>query len=60
MNNPSDLRTGAERYRRMAQMVTDQRTIDALHELAAEYEARAARLEAEEKEECASCNADFK
>ncbi len=50
MTTPAALRERAERYRRMALTLTDQRTIEALHELAALYEAQAGRLEAEEAE----------
>ena len=61
MQNPRDLRAAAERYRQMARKITDQRAIDALYELAAEYEAKAAMLEAEaEKVECAACSVDFR
>ena len=42
--NPHELRERAERYRRMALQVTDPRTIEALNELADEYEEMAAKL----------------
>lgn len=46
MTSPSEMRALAERYRRMAFSFTDRRVIDALRELAAEYELQAARSEA--------------
>jgi hypothetical protein len=46
MPTPSARRTAAERYRRMARTITDQRTVEALNELAAKYEAQAVAMEA--------------
>ncbi len=45
MTSPDDLRALAERYRRMVFGFTDQRAINALSDLAMEYEAQATRLE---------------
>jgi hypothetical protein len=45
MIRAEELRGKAEHYRQLALSLTDQRTIDALNDLAAEYEATAARLE---------------
>jgi hypothetical protein len=42
---PADLREKAERYRAMANSVSDQRLIEALLSLASEYEALAKRVE---------------
>ncbi len=44
MSDPDELRIQAKRYRIMALRFTDQRTVDALIELAEEYEARAAEM----------------
>jgi hypothetical protein len=41
MRSVAELRAAARRYRRLAAEMTDQRTIDALHQLATEYEASA-------------------
>ena len=49
MESPASLRQRAERYRRMALTVTDQRATEALNELTTEYEAQAKRLEAKQK-----------
>jgi hypothetical protein len=46
MPTPSARRVAAERYRRMARTITDQRTVEALNELATKYEALAAEMEA--------------
>ena len=46
MESPDELRQRADRYRRMALSVTDEQAIEALKELAAEYDALAATLEA--------------
>ena len=45
MKRPGQLRRQAEHYRRLASGLTDRRTIDAITELAAEYEAVAAAME---------------
>jgi flagellar biosynthesis regulator FlbT len=50
MESPTELRSRAERYRKIALTVTDPRTLEALKELAALYEAEADRLEANQKE----------
>jgi hypothetical protein len=50
MTNPAELRHKSERYRQLKLTVTDQRTIEALDELAALYEAQANRLEADQKD----------
>ena len=39
-----ELRDRAERYRRLAETVTDSQALQALHDLAARYEAMAAEL----------------
>jgi hypothetical protein len=44
-----DLRHRAIRYRAIAPRLNDARTIQALHDLAAEYEARADRIEAQRR-----------
>jgi hypothetical protein len=44
---PDDLRNRANRYRAIADRINDAQTIQALHDLAAEYDARADRIEAE-------------
>ena len=49
MENSDELRQRAERYRRMALSMTDERAIEALQELAAECDALAATLEAAER-----------
>jgi hypothetical protein len=49
MEDPEELRDKAERYRRMALQFNDPRTINALNELAREYDAVAARLEQQDK-----------
>ena len=46
--SPDDMRKRAERYRAIAFGIGDARTIEVLHELAAEYEALAAAMEAGE------------
>jgi hypothetical protein len=46
MTTPSVRLQTAERYRRMARTITDRRTVDALNELAAKYEAQAAAMQA--------------
>jgi hypothetical protein len=45
MDHPDDLRATAERYRRLAKFITDMQALEALAELADEYEALADRLE---------------
>lgn len=45
METSDELRQRAERYRRMALSVTDGQAIEALKELAAEFDALAATLE---------------
>lgn len=45
MNRPGQLRRKAEHYRRLASGLSDRRTIDAITELAAEYEEVAAAME---------------
>jgi hypothetical protein len=45
--NPDELRNRANRYRAIATGINDPRTIEALHDLAAQYEARADRIEAQ-------------
>lgn len=45
MESPDELRSKAEHYRQLGSNFLDQRTIDALSELADEYEAVADRLE---------------
>ncbi len=45
MTSPGELRALADRYRRMVFGFTDRRAINALSDLAAEYEAQATRLE---------------
>jgi hypothetical protein len=50
MESPTELRNKAERYRQLALTISDRRTIEALQELAASYEAAADRLEADQKE----------
>jgi hypothetical protein len=47
MKSAAELREAAQRYRQMATTITDRQTIEALHELAAEYEALADRLDAQ-------------
>jgi len=44
-----ELREKAARYRQIAANMADRRTINALHELAGEYEVMAAELETGEK-----------
>lgn len=46
MESPEKLREQAERYRRLIFSTADYRTIEALRELAAEYEAMALKLDA--------------
>ena len=46
MESSDDLRQKAERYRRIALSMTDEQGFEALQELAAEYDALAATLEA--------------
>jgi hypothetical protein len=48
MESSDELRERAGRYRRMALSITDAQATEALKELAAEYEALAATLEAAE------------
>ena len=48
---PTELREKAERYRALTSTISDPRTIDALHSLAAEFEAQADRLEKDGKPE---------
>jgi hypothetical protein len=48
---PAGLRKKAERYRALTSTISDPRTIDALHTLAAEFEAQADRLEKDSKQE---------
>ena len=55
MTKAEELRQKAVHFRQLACSFTDGRTIDALNELAAEYEATAARLEKEE-DRCTSAN----
>jgi hypothetical protein len=45
MQTPAELREKAARYRAMATVIIDQRTVDALQSLAAEYEALADQIE---------------
>jgi hypothetical protein len=45
MKSAAELREAARRYREIATEITDQRVIKALHELAAEYEALADKLD---------------
>lgn len=45
MESPLELRQRAERYRRLALSATDRQAIEALKELATEYDALAAALE---------------
>jgi hypothetical protein len=45
MRSPDDLRERARRYQRLAAQYPDRRTVQALTELAAEYEAAAASME---------------
>jgi hypothetical protein len=45
MQNPEELRQKAQHYRQWATTVTDQRTIDALKELADQYDRLAGHLE---------------
>jgi hypothetical protein len=47
--NPDELRNRANRYRAIATGINDPRTIEALHDLAAQYEARADRIEAQRR-----------
>jgi hypothetical protein len=56
--SPDDLRKRANRYRTMAANITDTRTVQALHELAAEYEARANRIEAQQGAEASGDRSD--
>ncbi len=49
MKGPDDLRREAARYRRLATQILDRRAIQALTDLAAEYEATAAALERSER-----------
>jgi hypothetical protein len=49
--NPDDLRHRAIRYRAIAPRLNDAQTIQALHDLADEYEVLAARIEAQREEE---------
>ena len=44
---PDELREKAARYREMATNLADRKAIDALHQLAEEYEALAAKMEVE-------------
>jgi hypothetical protein len=46
MESSDELRQRADRYRRMALSLTDAQAIEALEELAAEYDALAVMLEA--------------
>jgi hypothetical protein len=46
MESSDELRQRAERYRRIAHSITDGQAVEALNELAAEYDALAATLEA--------------
>jgi hypothetical protein len=48
---PAGLREKAEHYRALVFTISDPRTIDALHSLAAEFEAQADRLEKDSKPE---------
>lgn len=43
MKSAAELREAVQRYRQMAMTITDRLTIEALHELAAKYEALADR-----------------
>jgi hypothetical protein len=45
VKRPGDLREQARRYRRLASGISDRRTVEAITELAAEYEAAAAAME---------------
>ncbi len=54
MSDPDELRIQAKRYRKMALRFTDQRTVDALIELAEEYEATAAQMDASRSNCCNS------
>jgi hypothetical protein len=49
MTTPEELREKAERYRRMTFGIVDRRIVDALDELAAEYEKRAEEMEQRER-----------
>ena len=44
MMSLQELRDRAERYRRLAETITDSQALQALHDLAARYEAMAAEL----------------
>ena len=48
MTSASELRRAAEKYRLMARQFADPKMVEALTELAAEYEATAKRLEEED------------
>jgi hypothetical protein len=56
MPTPSARRVAAERYRRVARTITDPRTVEALNELAAKYEAQAAAMEAAAMEAAAKAS----
>jgi hypothetical protein len=45
MTKPGELRAAAQRYREIGKRITDPRTIDALAELAQEYERMADEIE---------------
>jgi hypothetical protein len=45
--SPNEMRGRAARYRSIATKIIDARTIDALHDLADEYEAQAGKIEAQ-------------
>jgi hypothetical protein len=45
VKRPGDLREQARRYRHLALGITDRRTVEAITDLAAEYEAAAAAME---------------
>jgi hypothetical protein len=46
VESPQELREKAEHYRSLARQVTDPQAIQALQDLAAQYDAETARLEA--------------
>ena len=50
MTKPEELRAAAQRYREIGKRITDPATIDALAELAQEYDRKADEMERRDKE----------
>jgi hypothetical protein len=50
MESPDELRQKAERYRRLARSMDDRQLVEALKELALEYDAVAATLDAADRQ----------